>query len=614
MRSSFLAGLCLALSCWSSYAAAQGPAGPQAVQGLIVQLKPAAASGRESPQAARERVLEAARQAGVSAPAERALGERHRLLKLAAPVQGEALEAALRRLRLHPEVAWVEPDVRLPLAAVPNDPGFANQWHLQPATAAAAAAIGMPAAWDISTGASGAAVTVAVIDTGVRYSHPDLAGRLLPGYDFISEVDFSNDGNGRDADASDPGDSVTSADRQRQPGLFATCELQGSTWHGTFIAGQIAAVANNGIGVAGIHWGARILPVRVSGKCGALLSDLLDGVRWAAGVEVPGVPRNTTPARVINLSFGGDQPCTPSYQSAMDDATAAGAVVVVAAGNNSGELRRPADCRGVLAVGGVQENGLKAGYSDAGANVALMAPGGTAALPLFSTSNSGLQEPGADSYGTKFGTSFSAPLASGVAALMLSVNPSLAPADLIARMRAATRPHVVLANAPACAAGVTAPCNCTTSLCGSGLLDARLALLAAAPGSQPVASIRPVAEIAAGSVLTLDGRSSAASAGQSITAYRWRQVSGAAVSLIDAATAVATAQLPAAAGTFVFELTVTDGSGASDAEQVQVVSVASSGNGGAGGGGGGGAAGWPWVLALWCAVAWVAWAGRRRRG
>lgn len=585
-------------------------ASAQPVQGLIVKLKPAAqAAGREQPQAARERALAVAQGAGIQLERHAAVSTSVHLLRSQVPLEGATLDAALRRLRLHPDVEAVEPDVRVKLRAVPNDPQFSSQWHLQSPTSFISA-INAPPAWDLSTGSSGAPVTVALLDGGVRYAHPDLVGRTLPGYDFVTDPTYANDGNGRDSDASDPGDWVSSSDVRSNPGAFAACSVEDSSWHGTFIAGQVAAATNNSVGVAGVSWGARILPVRVFGKCGGLLSDILDGMRWAAGLPVVGAPANPTPARVINLSFGGSAPCSAIYQDVIDEVTAAGALVVVAAGNEGGLIQRPADCQRVLTVAGVRSDGMKASYSNMGANVALAAPSGDAGMQLLSLDNSGLRDPEVDTYGVKSGTSFAAPLASGVAALMLSVNPALTPAQLIARMKASTRPHAFLAGMPSCTINSNFACNCSTALCGTGLLDARLAVSAALPAGAPLAAIVPVASAVGGTSITLDGRNSTPSAGRAITGYQWRQVSGPAVSIQNATSAVATVQLPAEGATFVFELVVTDSSGAADAESVTVSS--SSAGGGGGGGGGGGSMGWAWGLGLWAAA--LAALRLRRRG
>ena len=394
-------------------------------------------------------------------------------------------DQATRRLRWHPDVLEVVPNERLrrrQVAAVtPNDTLWSQQWHLQAATTYAGAA-NLPAAWAKWTGQS-KAVTVAVIDTGVRYDHPDLAGHLLPGYDFVSEVDYANDGNGRDADASDPGDWVTAAETRTT--LFAGCDAENSSWHGTLIAGNIAAQAQNGVGVAGVNWGAQVVPVRVASKCGALLSDLLDGMRWAAGLPVAGAPVNANPARIINLSYGGRGACNTAYQTAITDVRAAGALVVVAAGNESSTLTRPADCTGVLAVTAGRADGAKAYYGNYGANVGLTAPGGSGSsgvdVGILSTGNTGTREPVTASYEAVAGTSFSAPQAAGVASLLLSIQPNWTVAQLEDTLKRTVRAHTSVAGLVSCSPTATTQgaCNCTTAACGAGLLDAAAAVTAA---------------------------------------------------------------------------------------------------------------------------------------
>lgn len=577
----------------------------QVVRGLVVRLKPGVQQ-RETPQVARERLAAVAGEAGLSGVEARSIGARVHALRLSRARTVAQFDAELRRLRLHPEVASVEPDVLLRPARVPNDTDYNLQWHLG-ASSTQAVALNMPAAWDLSTGSN---IVVAVVDTGARFSHPDLQGQWLSGHDFASEVDYANDGDGRDADATDPGDWVSTTDRLTRPALYSLCAITDSTWHGTFIAGQIAALSDNSRGVAGLNWSARILPVRVSGKCGAYLSDILDGVRWAAGLSVAGVPTNPTPARVINLSFGGDQPCTDSYQAVIDEATAAGALVVVAAGNDSGTLRRPADCRNVLAVTSVNSNGAKASYANFGSNIALAAPGGVSSgLRLYSTSNDGTQAPGNDSYGYKAGTSFSAPLAAGVAALMLSLNPSLTPAQLIARMRESSRPHLTVSGLLACSGSVAADCNCTSTTCGAGLLDAAGALQRALG---PAIAISGSTQGLVGQRLSLDASGSSAAPGAGVASFAWRQLSGATLSLSDTSRPGLQVQLPGAPGEFVLQLTVTDTLGRSASERVTLTATGESVGvvvaGGGSGGGGGGADG-AWVAAV---LALLVLAARRR--
>ena len=569
--------------------------------GLIIQLKPGAQAqfSRELPSAAhakrenlaQERMAAVAQGAGVKGFAHRHLSGDHRLMRFAKPLQAQELEDTMRRLRLHPDVAFVEPNVRMPLAQIPNDTDFSQQWHLG-SRVGAVSALNMSSTWAITTGT--AAVTVAVLDTGVLRNHPDLlamGARLLAGYDFVEDVANANDGNGRDADASDPGDWVTSA--EASSAVFAGCDALHSSWHGTFITGQIAAASNNAAGIAGLNWNGALLPVRVSGKCGALLTDILDGMRWAAGLSVAGVPDNANPAKVINLSFGGDQVCSASYQNVIDEIAEVGTLVVAAAGNGSGletrQLRRPADCRGVMAVGAVQRDGAKTAYSLVGSNMALMTPGGHGSATttmLLSTDNAGLTVPAAHVYGYKQGTSFSAPLAAGVASLMLAINPSLTPDALIARMKSSALPHAMPTAYGRCFANTTVACQCTTSLCGAGLLNP---LGAVQDAIKPAAVISAVGNPGLGATIVLDGRASAAVGTPILASYAWRQVSGVGASISNASSSVTQVVLPNTAGELVFQLAVTDTLGQSGQAQIRIdleaLALATEGAGGVGGGG-----------------------------
>ena len=560
---------------------------------------------------ARDRSQRVAKEAGVRVKGVGEAGSAA-LLRFEAPMRGRALADAMRRLRLHPDVAWVQPNVierrAQALPTTPNDPLYAQQWHLQAPSLGYESGINLPSAWAIT---AGAASVLAVVDNGVRFDHPDLAGRLLAGYDFVSEVHIGNDGDGRDGDPSDPGDWVTPADLSNP--LFQECDVAPSSWHGTFIAGQLAALTNNSLGVAGVNRnaGVRVLPVRVAGKCGALVSDLLDGARWAAGLPVAGVPANPNPARVINLSFGGSAACSPDYQRMVDDVTNAGALLVVAAGNNEGPLTRPADCRGVMPVAAVAPNGAKAWYSSFGPQVALSAPGGSDVFgptaELLSTDNSGTEGPIAYDangyYGRKQGTSFSAPLAAGVASLMLGVNPNLTAADLIDRMKRAARPHEATPYA-VCSPANPATCSCTTDTCGAGLLDAAASVQLA---SGPAAIIQRIGSVTPGSVITLDGRASVALSG-SIVSYQWTQISGPSVTISNASQSVATVALPQVEARYEFQLTVSDRIPPTPTSTgVDTVSVAAAYPPPSGGGGG---MGWAWGLVLW---AWVLALGRSRR-
>ncbi len=431
------------------------------------------------------------------------------------------------RLEAQDDVAYAVPDERRQPLAVPNDPLYATgdpvngpaagQWYLRPPTGAVKAAIDAQSAWDVTIGNPG--VIVAVVDTGVRYEHPDLrtvpaGGNLLPGYDMVADAQQANDGDGRDADASDPGDWVTQAELDESGGLFYQCKKapSNSSWHGTQVAGLIAALTDNRLGMASVGRTVRVLPVRVLGKCGGYDSDIIAGMRWAAGLTVPGAPGNANVAHVINLSLGGEGSCNAAYQQAVAEITSAGVAIVAAAGNSAGhQVGVPGNCSGVISVAALRHAGTKVGFSDLGPEVALSAPGGNCVntatgtpclYPILTTITDGLTIPGTPTYsdGVKIsvGTSFSAPLVAGTIALMRSVRPALSVAELTGLLKATTRPFpttggdngdgtvVPQCTVPQYDAGGTpvdqAQCYCTSGTCGAGMLDAGAAVLAAANG------------------------------------------------------------------------------------------------------------------------------------
>jgi serine protease len=344
-----------------------------------------------------------------------------------------------------PNVEYAEPDRRMYAAFVPNDTRYNEQWHYFETTAGSA----LPAAWDLSTGSG---VNVAVIDTGYR-PHADLAANVLSGYDFISNTGVANDGDGRDGDAQDPGDA---------------CASDPSSWHGTHVAGTVAAVTNNGSGVAGVAFNAKIVPARVLGVCGGDESDIADAIVWASGGSVPGVPANANPARVLSLSLRGPGACSSTYQNAINTARSNNSVVVVAAGNDSADAANfaPANCPGVITVAAVNRSGSKASYSNFGSTVEIAGPGGetfpTLGNGVLSTLNTGTAGPGADDYAFYQGTSMATPHVSGVAALMLAANGALTPDQVSQHIQSTARAF---------------PGTC--SQCGSGIVDAYAAVVAA---------------------------------------------------------------------------------------------------------------------------------------
>ena len=380
------------------------------------------------------------------------------------------IEAIAARIAARPEVEYAEPDSVMTIQQAADDPRLPEQWHYT----APGTGVDAPGGWDEGTGSG---VTVAVIDTGAR-PHADLAANLLPGYDFISSPQVANDGGGRDPDASDPGDWLT-------PAEAAACSTtpRNSSWHGTHVAGTVAAVTDNATGVAGVARGARIVPVRVLGKCGGALSDIVDAIRWSAGLTVPGAPANPNPAEIINLSLGGSGACGGAYQDAFDDAIAAGATVVVAAGNSDADAAgfRPANCDGVITVAATNRTGKRSYYSNFGAAVEIAAPGGETFVQsdgVLSTANAGATTPGADSYLFYQGTSMAAPHVAGVAAILKSVAPSASPAQILSAMESTAQPFPP---------GGTRPCSTTT--CGAGIVDAGEAARSLAPTGAVVASM-----------------------------------------------------------------------------------------------------------------------------
>jgi serine protease len=392
----------------------------------------------------------------------------------------EAAEMA-EKLRSQPNVEWVVPNEREHLMATPNDPFFAKtstdsgQWWMRSPNELPTS-YGVPnmqVAWNTTVGS--ASVVVAVLDTGIT-AHPELTGHVLPGYDFVGDTTYSNDGNGRDADPSDPGDWVTANEAATQPFSGIGCGQVDSSWHGTMISGALVAGTNNGTGVAGINWNGRVLPVRVAGKCGALVSDIIDGMRWAAGLHVTNVPDNPNPAKVINISFGSSngEACGSAYQSAIDEVTARGVVVVAAAGNEHGVVSRPANCSGVVAVAALARDGLKAAYSNLGSQVTIATVGGDADIDdgLLTIFNDGTTVPAAPGYVRIEGTSIAAPIVSGTVGLMLSANPSLTVAQIVRGLQITSQPHVLSNSVPVCSSTNATACACTTNTCGAGILDA----------------------------------------------------------------------------------------------------------------------------------------------
>lgn len=351
-------------------------------------------------------------------------------------------------LESQPTVISVEPDTLMQIASTPNDPLYPNQWALGNTSGGARIA----ETWDRAAGGLGQ--VIAVIDTGIT-AHSDLAANILPGYDMISTASLSRDGDGRDADPQDEGD-------YREAGDCGSSSIKSSSWHGTHVAGIIAAVSDNGQGIAGAAPGAKVLPIRALGNCGGYSSDIADAIIWASGGSVTGVPDNANPARTINLSIGVTGVCEAVIQEAVNSAYSRGSLVFAAAGNanvDAGSIS-PANCDNVVSVGATNRYGAKASYSNYGSSVDISAPGGDINGGIVSTMNTGKTSPETESHSYVQGTSMAAPHAASVSALMLSANPLLAPSEVAATMKSTAR-----AIQGACAEG-----------CGSGIVDAAAAV------------------------------------------------------------------------------------------------------------------------------------------
>jgi serine protease len=496
MRRCFAAG---PRAVWATFVALgwAGAAMAQPVDGLIVKFKNAPthermaalnASARSAETDRLQRVLQSARMTEVRA---RPVGRSAQHFGFGRQLPMAEAQTLAERLRGQPDVEWVELNARerlLQAAPVPNDLYYSfvsgadpGQWWLRPAGETAGGlppsfgAPGVQRAWGLELGR--AAAVVAVLDTGLT-NHPDLNGRTLTGFDFVTDTVYANDGNGRDTDPSDPGDWVSAQDIANDPGSFDGCLTQDSSWHGTIISGMVAASTNNNIGVAGINWNGRVLPVRVAGKCGATVLDITDGMRWAAGLPVTGAPPNANPARIINISFGGSAACGNLYQATIDELASLGVVVVAAAGNEQTTPTRPASCAGVVGVAALARDGLKAGYSNFGARVVISTVGGDPDIDdgLLTVFNTGLESPDVATYGRMYGTSFAAPIVSGVVSLMLSANPRLSVPQIIGGLQTTAAPHVQSGGVPFCSANDFGACVCTTSTCGAGVLDAEAAV------------------------------------------------------------------------------------------------------------------------------------------
>jgi serine protease len=546
-------------------------------------------------------------------------------------------QTVAQRMEASGQFEYVSPDRVMRPMALATDPFFAQQWNLLPGTPVPGGA-NVTAAWDTTTGVN--TVYVGIVDTGIRADHADFGGaaRFNTGYNFVSSSamagttdsktgqtipsGFVNNGANNAAgnnDPADPGDWVDSTDTSKFPTLCGN--PSSSSWHGTFVAGMIAAQRNNGIGIAGIAPGVRVQMARALGKCGGATSDIIEALQWLAGVPVSGAGTNPTPAKVINMSLCGVGPCSQPEQDAVNAARAQGATIVVATGNESGPVDSPANCAGAIAVTANTLEGDNAVYANVGAQTTISAPGGGrgtvvngTASGIISLSNNGATNPMAsptgDAYANDIGTSMATPHVTAVAALMLSVQPALTPDTIATLLKQSSRPFP---------SGTY--CATHAGVCGAGLLDAGAAITQTQ--GMPTVHVGPsVSTATTGTAVTLRAVSGAGygrTAGNPV----WAQTAGTPVTLTTTgpdANGNSTATFtPSAIGVYIFSVTLTNnaGSSASDTATITVTpgssSSTGSGSGGASGGGGGGGGGhFPlWLAGLLLAAGAIAFSRRK---
>jgi len=527
------------------------------IRQMIVKLRNPKAIELVQPLGA-ERVAALSTRAGVSMRAHRAMSGGASVLRLDTPLKLSDAKAVAARMAVDPDVVYAEPDMPVRAFTVPPDASYSvREWHFfapsdvytdralagtgnkqVPATGGA----NLPGAWSVTQG--NASVIVALVDSGVTLTHPELAAAVLPGYDFVKSsagglpTNFvANDGSDRDPDPTDPGDWVTAAEKT-DPTTGPACDdgatgQTDSSWHGTHMAGTIVGQWGNGVGTnppagtstAGIAPNARLLPVRALGKCGGTSSDVADGIVWAAGLPVPGVPANPNPARIINLSLGSTgSMCSATYNSAIV-AVAAQALVIAASGNDGAVgVSEPANCPGVLAVTAHTINGDNADYANIGPEVGISSPGGgtstllvttpaivdtdigfyTWSSILFGATTPASTETGGTRSGPAIGgftgTSGATANVSGVAALVLSAKPTLTPTELRAALVGHVRAHP--------AGGFCATGQQGAGQCGAGLLDASAAVasVASPPSGGGGGGALPLAQLLLLGLLAFLGR------------------------------------------------------------------------------------------------------------
>lgn len=543
-RNAILLALCVtgAISSIPTLAAGTGKASfvaqaaPRVSDRLIVKLRPnylpkglsvAQIKAELAKPFAAQTISQITSAAGIQMTEVHALATGAHVLTLSGTPNRQVMNQAIAGISALASVEYVEEDKIMTAQAVPNDPYYttgptANPglWGMHPVTPIASPAPGNTGnygadfenAWTTNTGTG---IVVAVVDTGIT-PHVDIVGPagtvspatgnlVSPGYDFTSDCRIRGTcapttpaaaaGVVPSPNATDLGDFISNADSTTAGSIFFGYTVSNSSWHGTHVSGTIAAIGNNAVGVIGGAYNAKILPVRVLGKGGGYISDISNGSMWAAGLAVPGVANNPNPAKVISMSLGGNGACSITEQNAINAVVAAGAVVVVAAGNSNADVagHDPANCQNVITVASVGRDGSRAYYSNFSSPISnptpsyvtLAAQGGDMSRPatfdpgILSTLNAGLTAPDLTAAGSTYayyqGTSMATPHVSAAVALMLSRNPNLTPAQVKTIL---TAPASVTAFPGFAGSGIVgAAFDCAASKnCGAGILNAKLAV------------------------------------------------------------------------------------------------------------------------------------------
>jgi serine protease len=429
-------------------------------------------------------------------------------------------KAFMRAIASDPNVEYVEPDTPMSIDSVPNDPDYSDQWGLFSTQDPGQTAVGIRAenAWNIATGAG---ISIGLVDNGVT-SHSDLNANVLPGgFDFTF---LPGPGDG-----TNPGRTVE-----------GNCAI---SFHGTHVAGIMAALTNNGIGIAGVAPSAKVLSVRALSACGAgSVSSIVEAMVWAAGGTVAGMADNPRPVKLTNASLSGAGQCSQTYQDAIDYVNRLGAIVIVAAGNDSGDAsnHQPANCHGVINVGNSQRDGSRNPSSNYGPMVDIAAPG----TDILSTYNDGTSALGNESYAYMTGTSMATPMVTGVIALAQSVAPTpLSVAEMRTLLQQNAQPFPKTPDQPI----------------GAGIVDATATVAAAKSGKIPVAADFTCSEWTNSMTVTCTDLSTARS-GVPIKTWVWNLDTGyAPVPVSQTVNPYASYEYP---GVRQVSLTVTDANGA----------------------------------------------------